>query len=103
MKIEWDEKKNKENTTKHGVDFKEASEIFDDPFCISILDKRFDYSEERWISLGCTADGKLLVTGYAYYLAENVEERIRIITARRATKKEREQYEEVKKRERFRA
>lgn len=101
MKIEWDEKKNKKNIKVHGVSFDEAKEILDDPFCISILDKRFDYSEERWISLGSTTTGKLLVIGYAYYLSRNVEDRIRMITARKATKKEREQYEKVKKRGRF--
>lgn len=103
MKVGWDEKKNKANIKNHGVSFDEAKEILDDPFHISILDTRFDYSEERWISLGSTTKGKIIVMAYAYYLSENVEERIRIITARKATKKEREQYEEVKKRERFRA
>ncbi|HCZ12788.1 MAG TPA: hypothetical protein DHV16_11205 [Nitrospiraceae bacterium] len=99
--MEWDEAKNKSNAKKHGVSFTEASEVFNDPFCISILDRRFDYNEERWISLGVTAAGKIIVTGYACYLDENVVEHIRIITARRATKKEREQYEEVKKRGKF--
>lgn len=97
MQFEWDEKKNKSSIKSHGVSFEEAAEVFDDPFCISMLDKRFNYYEERWISLGSTIKGKIIVTGYAYYLAENSEERIRIITARKATRKEREQYEEVKK------
>lgn len=103
MKVEWDGKKNKENILKHGVPFDEAKEILDDPFHVSILDKRFDYTEERWISLGSTTQGKIIVMAYAYSLAENIEERIRIIMARKANKKERGQYEEVKKRERFRA
>ncbi|MCL5062199.1 MAG: BrnT family toxin [Nitrospirae bacterium] len=99
MKFEWDEKKNKANIKNHGISFEEAAELFDDPFCISILDRRFDYYEERWISLGSTIKGNIVVIGYAYYLTEGgeSEERIRIITARKATKKEREQYEEVKK------
>jgi uncharacterized DUF497 family protein len=101
MKIEWDEKKNKDNIKKHGVSFEEAEELFDDPLCISILDKRFDYSEERWISLGSTVKGRIIVMGYAYYLTENSEERIRIIMARKAARKEREQYEEIKKRGKF--
>ncbi len=50
MEFEWDEEKNKTNLMTHGVFFEEASEIFDDPFHISILDKRFDYFDERWIT-----------------------------------------------------
>jgi uncharacterized DUF497 family protein len=94
MKIEWDEDKNSANIKKHGVSFNEAGEIFDDPLHISILDKRFDYFDERWISMGSTKRGKVLVVGHLYYLTQE-EEAIRIITARKATKKERAHYEKI--------
>ncbi len=94
MKTEWDEGKNRENIKKHGVSFKEAGEIFDDPLHISILDKRFDYFDERWITIGATKKGTILVVGHLYSVTQE-DEAIRIITARKATKKEREQYEKI--------
>jgi len=93
MKIEWDEKKNKANIKNHGISFKEASEIFDDPLIMSSLDRRFDYHDERWISFGTSKNGKVIAVGHLYWLSHDGEEHIRIITARKATKKEREGYE----------
>ncbi len=95
MKIEWDEKKNKENIKNHGVDFKEAADVFEDPLSASALDKRFDYHDERWITFGITKSGKVIAVGHLYWLSNDGEEHVRIITARKATKKEREQYEEA--------
>ncbi|MCI0469717.1 MAG: BrnT family toxin [Nitrospirae bacterium] len=94
MKVEWDEKKNKANIEKHGISFREAYEIFEDPFIASSLDKRFDYYDERWVSFGITKSSKVIAVGHLYWLSADGEEYIRIITARKATKKEREQYEE---------
>ncbi|MCL4492585.1 MAG: BrnT family toxin [Nitrospirae bacterium] len=94
MEFSWDENKNWENRKKHGIDFNEASEVFDDPLHISVLDKRFDYFDERWITLGTTKKGEIIVIGHLYFLTED-SEHIRIITARKATRKEREQYEKV--------
>ncbi len=95
MHFEWDKGKNEENIKKHGISFKDAEDVFDDPFHISIMDKRFDYFEERWITIGSTKDRKIIVIGHLYYLKENGEEVMRIITARKAIKKEREQYESI--------
>ena len=95
MLFEWDEDKNKENIKKHGISFEEAEDAFDDPFHISILDRRFDYFEERWVTIGSTKNRKVIVIGHLYYLKEDGDEVIRIITARKATKKEREQYENI--------
>jgi len=96
MRFEWDER-NKKNKKKHGVSFEEASEIFDDPFHLALLDKRFDYFNERWITTGVTKKGKAIVAGHLYFFTENGEEVTRIISARRATKNERYQYETIKK------
>ncbi len=93
MKFEWDELKNISNIKKQGVSFEEAKEVFFDPLHISILDKRFDYLEERWITLGNTKENKLLVVANLYF-NNTGEEVIRIISARRATKNERQNYEE---------
>jgi uncharacterized DUF497 family protein len=93
MKFDWDDKKNAANIKKHGISFEEAAEVFDDPLHISLLDVRFDYNEERWITIGTTLNGKIIVIGHLYFLRDNDEEHIRIITARIATKKERKRYE----------
>ncbi len=94
MMIEWEGNKNKTNIKKHGVSFKEAREAFNDPLHISVLDKRFDYFDERWITIGSTKKGAVLVVGHLYSVTHE-DEVIRIITARKATKKEREQYEKI--------
>lgn len=92
MNILWDNDKNQINIKKHGISFEEAQEIFDDPLHISILDKRFNYGEERWISLGKTKEYILIVVAHTYMDIDG-NERIRIISARKATKKERRDYE----------
>ena len=97
MHFEWDEAKDRGNIKSHGISFEDAKDVFDDPFHISILDKRFDYFDERWITIGCTKDRRIIVIGHLYYLRENGEEVIRIITARKAVKKERDQYESIGK------
>ena len=95
MHFEWDEDKNRENNKRHDISFEEAREVFDDPFHISIMDRRFDYFEERWITVGSSKSKRVIVIGHLYFLKEDGEEVIRIITARKATKKEREQYENI--------
>jgi len=92
MIIEWDERKNYINQLNHQVSFEEAKSVFDDPLQISKLDYRFDYFEERWITLGSTKNSKLLVVANLFFSDEG-EEIIRIISARKANAKERETYE----------
>lgn len=94
MDFEWDESKNDKNIKKHGVSFSLAKEIFHDPLHISILDKRFEYFEERWISIGMTLNNQILVVGHIYTIT-NLTEKIRIISARKATKNERRNYEQI--------
>ena len=92
MRFEWENKKNRENIYKHGVYFEEAQGVFNDPLHLSKLDKRFDYLEERWITVGSTSKGEIVVGANLFFNSEG-EEVIRIISARRATSREREQYE----------
>ena len=93
MKFEWSEEKNRLNIQKHQVDFEEAKEVFDDPLHISRLDFRFNYFEERWVTLGLTSKQKILVVANLFF-DENGEEIIRIISARKANPRERKFYEE---------
>lgn len=94
MKFEWDAKKNEINKAKHGICFEKAKEIFNDPLTLSFLDERFHYLEERWISMGRCTDEVLIVVAHLYYNA-NGKEVIRIISARKASPKERNFYEKV--------
>lgn len=93
MKFEWDEDKNSSNIQKHQVSFEEAKTVFDDPLHISKLDHRFSYFEERWITIGATENGKVLVVANLFF-DESGEEIIRIISARKASTKERDFYEQ---------
>ena len=92
MRFEWNEEKNILNLQKHGLSFEEAKEVFEDLFHISKLDHRFDYFEERWITLGSTKKGKIVVVANMFF-DDNGEEIIRIISARKANQKERKFYE----------
>ncbi len=93
MQFEWSDEKNKLNIKKHHISFEEAKEVFSDPFHISKLDHRFDYFEERWITLGTTAEDKILVVANIFFDKDG-KEIIRIISARRANQKERIFYEQ---------
>jgi uncharacterized DUF497 family protein len=66
LKFEWSEEKNSLNIQKHNISFEEAKEVFLDPLHISKLDHRFDYFEERWITLGVTSKEKILVPSFCY-------------------------------------
>ena len=92
MRFEWDERKNERNARKHGVSFEEARTVFDDPLHLSLLDHRFSYFEERWITIGMTGEKGIVVAAHLYFDEED-EEVVRIISARIATRQEVAQYE----------
>ena len=86
MKYEWNESKCKANIAKHGVDFI-AAEDFNWSSAIEVIDDRIDYGEERWITLG-------LIGNHLYVLIYTIRvDTIRIISLRKANKREREFYE----------
>lgn len=89
----WDPNKSAINLKKHGVSFEEAQTVFDDPLQLSILDKKIDH-EERWVTVGMSMNGKILVVVHAYGIVESGKERVRLISARKATKREIQKYEE---------
>ena len=96
MQFEWDEAKNISNRRKHGISFEEASRIFLDPLFISVKN-RIENGEQRWHTFG-EVDGFLLLMA-AHTVREEgshgmTMEVIRIISARHATRKERQRYEE---------
>lgn len=91
LNFEWDEKKAKANLIKHKVSFYEATTVFSDPYSITIPDAAHSSEhEQRYIDIGSSDKGHVLVVVYAESKAN-----IRIISCRKATRKERRYYEEV--------
>ena len=90
MIFEWDENKNKSNIQKHGIDFNDSANIFDHAMVIK-LDKRADYGESRWIGLGQLESIVIIIV----FTKRN--DRMRIISIRKASKQERRIYFEKSK------
>jgi uncharacterized DUF497 family protein len=88
--FEWDRRKDSANRLKHGVEFAEATTVFNDPLSIVIPDPAHARDEDRFVIIGLSSQQSLLVVVHTVR-----EERIRLISARRATKHERRQYEEI--------
>jgi uncharacterized DUF497 family protein len=88
----WDEAKSRANKAKHGVSFEAAKLVFDDPFQFSVPD-RGEHGEERWRTIGLVRSVSLIVVIHTY-VEESGEEIVRIISARKATRRERARYEE---------
>lgn len=89
MRFEWDAVKGRSNIDKHGVSFEEASTVFGDPLSRTIPDPLHSGEEDRYTTVGVSAQFNLLVVIHA-----DRGESIRLISARQATRAEREDYEE---------
>ena len=88
--FEWDEHKNQVNRKKHGVWFEEAQQVFDDSNAIMFFDHDHSKNEDRFILLGLSASVRVLVV---VYCERHKGKLVRIISARKATKKEIKRYE----------
>jgi uncharacterized DUF497 family protein len=89
MEFEWDPGKEGRNLAKHGVSFHEAATVFGDPLAITFSDPDHSDDEDRFLTFGLSIEGHLLVVSHT-----DREERVRIISARKSTRKERRLYEE---------
>jgi uncharacterized DUF497 family protein len=87
VQFEWDERKNSENIRKHKIDFADVPEMFNNPVVID-LDDRIEYGESRYKAIGFLKD----IIAVVIYIERN-QNTIRIISARKATKYERESFE----------
>jgi len=96
LQFEWDPSKAAENLETHGVSFDEASTAFRDTLSLTIYDPLHSAEEDRYVLIGNSHRNRLLVVVHT----ERVD-CIRLISARKATKKERKQYEENAKRSRY--
>ena len=89
LSFEWDGEKARSNERKHGVSFDEAATAFGDPLSVTIPDPDHSEDEDRFILMGSTYLGRVLVVVHT-----DRGDNIRIISARRATRVERRQYED---------
>ena len=89
IKFEWDDNKNQANIEKHGISFEEAASVFQDEGALIIADEEHSESEERFILIGFSFRANLLVVCHCYREKNSA---IRIISARKADKKERQKY-----------
>jgi len=90
MRFEWDQRKAEINERKHGVKFEEVVDIFEDPLSMTGFDPDHSMDEERYITIGQTKSGRFLVVSHT-----DRNGAIRIISARRATRREIKDYEDV--------
>lgn len=86
--FEWDSGKNEANRAKHGLDFEQAAQVFGDPLHYTFPDTLGSLEEERWITLGRMPDGRVLLV-----VTAERQRRLRIISARLATRSEVRHYE----------
>lgn len=89
LEFEWDETKAKANFKKHKVNFEEGKTIFNDPFLFTFPDDKHSANEERYINIGISANGRILILTHT-----ERQGKIRIINCRKATTRERRFYEE---------
>ena len=89
MRFEWDEQKATSNLHKHGVSFEDAVTVFGDPLSDTVSDPDHSFDERRFIIVGATESGRILVVAHT-----DDGETVRIVSAREATRGEIEFYEE---------
>jgi uncharacterized DUF497 family protein len=89
LTVEWDEVKARENLIKHKVPFDEGKTVFNDPFLLTYPDVDHSETEERYVNIGVSAKDRILVLIHA-----GRQGKIRIISCRKATVRERRNYEE---------
>jgi uncharacterized DUF497 family protein len=92
--FQWDPAKALYNSRKHGITFDQAATVFMDALALTVYDEANSQAEDRWFTLGHDANGRLLAIAHTYDAAQANNVRVRIISARHATKQERRSYED---------
>lgn len=97
LDVTWDPVKAQANLTKHGVSFEQAAGVLSDPLALTVFDAAHSQDEERWFTLGLSSEGALLALAHTYDAGDAERApgiaKVRIISARPATRPERHQYE----------
>jgi uncharacterized DUF497 family protein len=90
VNFEWDPRKAAQNLRKHGVSFQEAATVFGDPLALTFDDPDHSITEQRYITVGMSSEGRVLIVAHA-----DRGENIRIVSARKTSRRERRHYEET--------
>ena len=93
LEFTWDPAKAASNLSKHGVSFGQAATVLLDALALTVFDAEHSEFEERWFTLGFSSERKLLAVSHTYTATGSDTARVRIISAREATRSERRQYE----------
>jgi uncharacterized protein len=91
--VGWDPQKAHANVHKHGVGFAEAATVLMDPLAVTVFDAAHSAEEERWFTLGTSSSGRLLAVAHTFRSVGPGSAHVRIISAREATRRERQNYE----------
>jgi len=97
LEFEWDSEKARRNLRKHSISFREGMMVFNDVFAITYYDDAHSRHEQRFLTLGLSDLGRVLVISHSM-----VDEKVRLISARKATRRERELYEKENEGKRLR-
>lgn len=89
MEFEWDDDKSESNLHKHGVSFPEAQTVFADPLALTGYDPDHSDQEDRYVTMGTSLEGRLMVVAHT-----DRDGKVRIISAREASRRERRDYED---------
>ena len=90
--FEWDPVKAQVNKRKHGISFEESSAVFKDPRALTLFDKEHDEIEDRWVTMGMIGKLCICVVHHTFRETSGASVLIRIFSARKATRKEQQQY-----------
>lgn len=92
--FEWDPGKAQTNQIKHGVRFEEATTVFRDPKMLTLYDEEHSGTEDRWVTLGISSRGRMLVVCHTYRDENRNSATIRLFSSRKARKHEIQQYQD---------
>ena len=93
LNLEWDPDKAKQNLRKHGLTFGQGATVLLDPVAINLYDEEHSREEDRWVTLGRSSRGDILVVVHTFDEQSDGNVAVRIISVRQATKRERQRYE----------
>lgn len=93
LEVSWDPHKAQANLAKHGVSFAEGAGVLLDPLALTVFDEAHSMAEERWLTIGSSPGGRLVVLSHTYSATGPGSAKVRVISAREPTKQERRQYE----------
>ena len=94
LDFEWDAVKAATNQVKHGVTFEQASSVWQDALALTVFDADHSEFEERWFTLGTNNTGALLAVSHTFTVTGPLHARVRLISARPATRNERKYYQD---------